>query len=419
MRSARGVLTTRGLTLLAGGTALWIVARLLGVAELHIVAAASLALVGAGGLSVVLAAPAISVRRTVTPRLAYGARGEVVVDLRNDGRPHSTLLLVEDACPPDLRAAGTRFVISELGTGRAVSLRYPIVAGARGRHTVGPLRILVRDPFGLAQRTRRDAGTDQVLVYPPIEALPPDAIRARHYGDGSSPHRQPFEDGDEFHTMREYVEGDDLRRVHWPSTARRQRLMVRQQEQTRQARAFIFLDIRRCAHEGRGPHSTAEKAIGVAASLVSHLTAHGFQLCLATEADRRGNPARQSPARMLEHLAELAPSSVPGLGPALQQMADAQGLLIAVVRPTPPAAGGGSTESADARALLRAGRGRPGRIALVIASGPGDQRADALAGMLRGAGWRATTIAPGETLASRWACLDTGPHRTATAGMAP
>lgn len=398
-----GTLTSRGLTLLVGGAALWLVGRLLGVTELSIVAVTSIALVGASGLAVMLATPAIFVRRmVVTPRLDYGARGEIAVTLRSDKRLYSTTLLVEDTCHLSLldHPTDARFVVpAGLGPGQAVSLRYPITGIARGRYAVGPLRIRVRDPFGLARRTRLDSAIHHVLVYPRIEALPSGAIRGQHLGrNGSALHRRLFAPGDEFSTLREYSEGDDPRHIHWPSTAHRQTLMVRQHEQTWQARACVFLDARRSAHTGGGPDSTLEKAICVAASLVTYLAAHGFQLRLATEADHRGAAAYEDRARILERLAELQPSPVPGLGPALERARDGQGLLIVIVR-----APARLDASADVRALLRAGHARTGRIALVIASGPGDHAADALAGMLRSAGWKATTIAPTASLASRWA----------------
>ena len=51
-----------------------------------------------------------------------------------------------------------------------------------------------------------------------------------------------FRTGDEFYTMRAYVEGDDLRRIHWPSVARSGELMIRQDESTRRSTAVLFVD---------------------------------------------------------------------------------------------------------------------------------------------------------------------------------
>jgi uncharacterized protein (DUF58 family) len=387
-----------------GGILLWAVGRLLGVIELHIAAVTSVALVGLGCLRVVLSTATVSARRTITvPRLAYNAAGEVIVDLCNDGRLPSSPLLVEDDCPygllSDPSGGGPRFVLPGLGPGRAVSLRYEIAGGARGRYELGPVRVHVRDPFGLAQLTRRDTETGTVTVYPLIETLPPNAISGHHHGSESTRQRRLLTTGDEFHTMREYVDGDDLRRVHWPSTAHRQTLMVRQQEQPWQPQAMLILDTRRAAHSGSGADSTLEKAVSVAASLITYLASRGYTLGLVTEADRRTMPV-ESVERLLDRLAELRASALPGLAPAIERARRGEGLLVAVL--PPPSDSGPITGHRDIRALLGAGRPYLSRVGVVITPSEGDQRAAELAAVLAAAGWATTTLAPGQALAARW-----------------
>lgn len=405
------MLTTRGLTLGVGGVLLWAVGRLLGVTELHIVAVSSAALVVIGGLTGALSTASISARRTTTARrLAHGATSEVVINLRNGARTPSPLLLVEDGCPSALldnpSDGGPRFALSGLAPGRVVALRYRIVGSARGRYELGPLRVHVRDLFGLTQRTRRapapgQAPVSQILVYPPIEALPPGAISGHHHGSGSHMQRRLLNTGDEFSTVREYVEGDDLRQVHWPSTAHRQTLMVRQQEQPWRPQAMLLLDARRAAHSGSGADSTLEKAVSVAASLVTHLASRGYTLRLVvTESTRRVAPVEDR-ERLLDRLAGLQPSTVPSLAPAIERVRGGEGLLTAILRP-PPASPCPIAGHPDARALLRAGRAYAGRIGVVIARGGRDRRATELAAVLTAAGWTATTVAPGQALAEHW-----------------
>lgn len=394
-----GVLTPRGLTLLVGGVLLWAVGRLLGVTELHIVAVTSVALVVMGGIVVALSTATVSAQRTITtPRLDYGATGEVVLHLRNDARLPSSLLLVEDDCDDvlldDRCDDKPRFVLAGLGAGRIVTLRYQIVGGARGRYKVGPLRFHVRDPFGLTQWTHRDTATGHVLVYPAIEALPPDVIRGHHHGNGSSQQRRLLNTGDEFYTMREYVEGDDLRHVHWPSTAHRQKLMVRQQEQPWRPQVMLLLDTRCAAHTGSRVDSTLEKAVSVTASLARHLAGRGYTLGLVTEDLASGDCDR-----LLDRLAELQASAVPRLTPAIERVRGGEGLLVAVLRPPPSGLIAGHP---DVRAVLRAGRRYTGRIGVVIADSGYDHRATKLAAVLSAGGWATTTVAPGQALTERW-----------------
>ena len=396
------MVTPRGAALLTGALLLWALGRLLGLAELYVLAGVTGALVVVGAAAVRLSTARVAARRTLSAsRLLCGGEGEVVVELRNDARLPAALLLAEDTCPRSL-SPGARFVVPGLAPGRTVALRYPVHGGARGRYTVGPLRVRVRDPFGVAQRVRRYRTTDEVVVYPRIEPLPGGATPGTHHGSGASETRRLFSAGDEFYTMREYVTGDDLRLVHWPSTARRQTLMVRQQEQPWQVEATVFCDTRSGAHRGFGPDSPLEKAVGVAASLVWYLADAGYALRLATETDVRGVELAPWQAH-LDRLAELEPSRLASISPAVRRLrAGASGLLAAVV--APPPADDAPAGHPDVRALLFAGRTFSGRLALVVTRGA-DRRGEQTAALLRAGGWRAVTISPGQPLADRWQLL--------------
>ena len=397
------MITRRGALLIFTAVALIGLGRLLGVAEFYVVAAATIALVLGAVIAVRVSTANVSVRRHLAPaRILAGGTGDVTLELRNDARLPAALLLVEDVCHSSL-APTPRFIVPGLGAGRTTGLRYVLNGTARGRYTIGPVRLRVRDPFGLAQRIRRYRSTEDAVVYPHIESLEDPPAPGMLMGSGSSAVRRLFNTGDEFYTMREYVTGDDLRQVHWPSTAHRNKLMVRQQEQPWEAEATVFCDVRHSAHRHLGPHSPLEKAVSLAASLIWHLADDGFTLRLSTDADRR-TPAVQPWSALLDRLAELEPSRGTDLAPALQRLrgSSGEGLFGAVVA-TPP----GSdpvVRHPDVRALLQAGRSFHLRLALIVDAG-WDDRAESTAALLRSAGWRATTIQPGQTLASRWRML--------------
>ena len=84
--------------------------------------------------------------------------------------------------------------------------------------------------------------------------------------------------------MRDYRRGDDLRRVHWRSSARTGELMVRREEQPWQSRATLFLDNRARSHRGQGVASSLEAAVSAAASVAMHLSSRGFAVRLVTAA---------------------------------------------------------------------------------------------------------------------------------------
>ncbi|HWB71985.1 MAG TPA: DUF58 domain-containing protein, partial [Egibacteraceae bacterium] len=397
------LITPRGLALLGCALLAWLVGRLLGVAELYVAAASAGALVAAGAIAVRVGSESIAVRRGLTTRfIHHGGSAEVLLTLRNDARLAAPLLLVEDAHHRAL-APPARFVVPGLVSGRSVTLRYRLHGATRGRFTVGPVRITVRDPFGATQRVRRYSGCDRVVVYPRIEPLGTDLPRGAHQGSRASPDRRVLLAGDEFYTMREYVTGDDLRLVHWPSTAHRARLMVRQHEQFRHAQATVLCDARAAAHVGAGADSTLEKSVSAAASVVWHLADRGYQLRLVT-VERHGPAVIESRQALLARLAELRPSRAASLAPALAAMKaqGGEGVVVAVV--APPPGGGPPTRHPDVRALLGAGRSFSDRVALVVA-GRDDDRAQVLAALLVAAGWRAVTVSPSDRLADRWALV--------------
>lgn len=408
-------MTPRGVGILGGAILVVAVGRLLGVAELYVAGTAAGALVAAAVIASRFASANVAARRSLSSRrLLVGGSAGVTLELRNTSRLPATLLLVEDRRHPSLGSA-PRFVVPGLRPGQTQALPYRLTGTVRGRYAVGPVTIRVRDPFGLAERVRRYTATDDVLVYPPIETLPRTPGSGTHRGEGSSKRRRLYVAGDEFYTMREYVQGDDLRQVHWPSTAHRQKLMVRQQELAWQMQATLICDSRAVAHRGMGPDSTLERAIGVTASVLWHLAEQGYSLRLAT-AESTQAPPIEPWGRMLDRLAELRPGRAPMLAPALERLrGSGEGLLVAVLAPPPGEEDLGT--SPEVRALLRAGRGYTGRTALVMVDRGrriSFARGQALARLLSVSGWRAAPVAVDEPLAEIW--LRLAVRRSASGG---
>lgn len=399
------MLTVRGAVLLTAAGLLWLVGRLLGVDELHVAGVAAAALVALAWLAVRLPGDRIAVRRVPgVSHLAFDAEADVTVDVRNDSRWAAPDLVVEDAVPEPLAASSSRFVVEGLKRGRTARLRYRIRGTRRGRFALGPARLRLTDPFDVARRTRRTQRVDELVVYPRIEALPEVGAAQLPHGRSDGDQHRMLNLGDEFHTMREYVQGDDLRRVHWPSTARQQKLMVRQHEMPWRAETTILLDTRGGVHTGAGPASTFEATVSAAASCASHFAHRQHLLRLATESDRHA-PAVVSRQDLLDRLAVVGPSTVPNLGGVAERLraGGGHGLLLACV--VPPPGGDPVVTAPDTRALLRAGRGFSNRIAIVVHPPGVDERAGELVSLLRAAGWRSVALSAGSALADVWPAL--------------
>ncbi len=393
-------MTRRGLGALLGVAGSWLAARLLGVPELEVAAVTLLALVAAADTWVVLLPLRLEVHRTVHPVLIPAQTTAVLeLDLVNRGPLPSPSAWFEDRVPASL-APAPPVRLPVLLPGRRRAVRIELRGAQRGRHVLGPAVVVVRDPFGLAQRRRVLAGTRTVTVLPEVWALPPGVPLGGATGQLPSGPRRPTVHGEDIADIREYVEGDDLRSVHWPSTAHRGRLMVRQAEEATVPRASLLLDLRRDRHHGSGPHASVEVAIATAASVIEHLAARRRGVTLLTRPDRHP-PTPRPAAGWMPVLAGLEPAEVDLLG-LLRQVATGpagQGTLVAVV--TAPAA-------TELRALVRAGRGATSRLAIVIdgatwtSSGAADPAAIAAVAGLRAAGWRATRLGAGDRLELAW-----------------
>jgi uncharacterized protein (DUF58 family) len=226
------------------------------------------------------ALPRVDITRRIHPAQVYEGQ-EVTVEVRVVARGRGRNLSIVDQVH-GLGAA--RFAVGALHPGRPLFARYQVLCRARGVFTIGPTEICAADPFAVAEHRALAGSTDRLVVYPAVESLTGyPAVRGLDPAVQSTrPTYAPF-GGDDFFTLREYEMGDDLRKVHWPSSAKRDQLMIRQLEIPWQARALVLLDRRL----GRYPDGASfEHAVRGAASAVAHLTQGGYSPELWT-----GDPA--------------------------------------------------------------------------------------------------------------------------------
>ncbi|MEJ7756394.1 MAG: DUF58 domain-containing protein [Nocardioidaceae bacterium] len=164
-----------------------------------------------------------------------------------------------------------RFTVDRMGAAWRRSVSYEVQASQRGHYELGPLGVRISDPFGFIALSRSFSTTSAIAVVPRVEGLTPLPLSggASHAGDRQL--RSSPSGSAEDVTVREYRQGDDLRRVHWRSTARVGSLMVRREERQWQNRATLLLDTRHRAHAGTGADSSVEWAISAAASVGVHL----------------------------------------------------------------------------------------------------------------------------------------------------
>lgn len=210
--------------------------------------------------------PGLAVERTADPdRVARGESAAMTLTVRNTGRLRVANLVAEDRC-------GNRLVpvpLLRLRPGRDTTVHYDVPTHRRGVVPVGPLRVTRRDPLGLAALARSYGDRVPVWVHPrihPLRAVPTGAGRSLDGRTDSVPHGSIT-----FDSLREYVVGDELRRVHWRTSARVGELMVRENVDTSLPRLVVVLDNRAAAHPDRvaGLAESFEAACEAAASVVA------------------------------------------------------------------------------------------------------------------------------------------------------
>jgi len=282
MREALRGLTTRGRSFLAAAAAAGISALILGERDLLRVAVLLAALPLLAAAYVGRSRYKLACTRALEPgRTPVGSSARVILRLQNMSRLPTGTLLLEDRLPYAL-GSRPRVVLERLGAHQASSVAYTVRADVRGRYPVGPLVIRLTDPFGLCELNRSFPSVDRLTVIPQVVPLPTVRLAGEYAGTGDSRARSVAVHGEDDAATREYRRGDDLRRVHWRSTARTGALMVRREEQPWESRATVVLDTRLYAHRGEGPTASFEWAVSAAASIAMHLRQAGYKLRLVT-----------------------------------------------------------------------------------------------------------------------------------------
>src|SRR5262245_26134984 len=333
MRHAMRGLTTRGRSFLAAAAAAAFSAIVLGEKDLLRVAILLAALPLLAAAYVGQTRYRLACTRSVTPaRIPVGSPARVVLRLSNLSRLPTGTLLLEDRLPYAL-GSRPRLVLERLGGQRASTVAYTVRAEVRGRYEVGPLVVRLTDPFGLCELTRSFTTTAHLTVVPQVVALPAVRLAGEFAGSGDSRARSVAVHGEDDIATREYRHGDDLRRVHWRSTARTGELMVRREEQPWESRATIVLDTRARAHRGEGPTASFEWAVSAAASVAEHLRHAGYKARLVTDAGIDVDTAGGVDVTVLDHLADVQPSQHGDLAVAVDQVRRKSdgGLVIAIL----------------------------------------------------------------------------------------
>jgi uncharacterized protein (DUF58 family) len=327
-------MTARGRAVLVLGVFCWIVAIIFGSPALYPVAA-----------GLVVAVPLAVAWVRITLRQPHVSRRWLHDDLIE--RDDVTIKLVLDREPGiPLPNVVAREQIGRLGE-QEVELRsrgrgrhagsYLLRDVPRGRHRFAPVRLSIADPFGLAEAGLALEEPQALVVYPRLVEL-----ERLFFDGGAGPEhgrrlllRRPV--GFDLHSVRDYQQGESLRRVHWPSTARRGALMVKELEDSPRDEVAVLLDGDPAAVAGSPPTSSFDVAVRVAGSILQAQVQRGRRCVLVLNTAGRESQVVSSDGpewqRALELLAAAEPTGRGSLGRLLAEHDDpaARALELAVV----------------------------------------------------------------------------------------
>lgn len=210
-------------------------------------------------------------RRLGSTTVHNGDTTTITLVLRNRRRRALRHLSIHD----EVESLGlAAFEIAKLMGEETASATYRVTCRPRGVYKVGPARAITSDPLRLAELSTPDGPIDRLVVYPTVEDLTGfPVIKGRDPAMNASRPEHSQRGGEDFYTLREYQRGDDMRRVHWPYSAKTDELMIRQLETPWQSRALVMLDVRPSVYESA---DAFEMAVSGAASVVTHLVKSGF-----------------------------------------------------------------------------------------------------------------------------------------------
>jgi uncharacterized protein (DUF58 family) len=205
-------------------------------------------------------------RRLLYGWVSVGDRMEEEFALFNrSGLPALWVEIRDQSSLPGYHIGAARSV----GASDHVRWRHASICVRRGQYRLGPWEIVSGDPFGLFRVSRRYEATQEIIIHPPIHTalpipLPPGRVEGRTRSRERSPRATV-----NAATVREYQPHDPWRWIHWPTTARRDSLHVRQFERDAAGDIRLVLDCRAAAQLGEGPDGTEEHAVLLAASLAA------------------------------------------------------------------------------------------------------------------------------------------------------
>jgi uncharacterized protein (DUF58 family) len=233
----------------------------------------------------------------------------------SDHMEGSDVLVEVELEPEGALAPGSMLLVEQIGRlgervtvldrhGGKLRARYFLDGLPRGRYTFTDVRAVLDDPFGLERVDQPIDGEGTLLVYPRLVDLD------RVFTEGIEAHQgrrlamwRPA--GFDLHSVREYQQGESLRKVHWPTTARRGELMVKDFDDAARDEVAVILDAAATPVVGTAPESSFEAQVRAAGSILQAHVRAGRRSVLVVNDARRAMQEVHSPGAEWRQAYEL------------------------------------------------------------------------------------------------------------------
>lgn len=254
----------------------------------------------------------VAVRSVSRERVHVGMPVEVELAIHNDG-PSLGLVEVVDQVPRGLAVVrGTDHIIASLPSGGDLRLRYVVRPTIKGDFEIGPVRARALDPLGFGAEDAVLPVASRVVAAPQMEDLRRTRLAPRRtrpwYGQVTS---RRLGIGTDFWGVRDYVPGDEVRRVNWKASARLDRLFSNEYEGERSGDVVIVLDARREAFVGTETDNPIEHGVRAALGIAENVLASRNRVGLIVQRDVLDRVSlafgRKQLYRILDHLVHVRP----------------------------------------------------------------------------------------------------------------
>lgn len=229
--------------------------------------------------------------------------------------PKLWVQIVDGSTLPGHRAG----YVASLGGRKRMTWRARTSCRQRGKFQLGPVTASSGDPFGLFKRRIVLTGQRELLVLPRVLPISDFLLFTGGLPGRGRSSRRALQTTTNATTIRDYVTGDAMNRIHWRASARYNKLMVKEFELDPAMDAWIFLDLHSSVQTGEGEHSTEEYGVTIAATIANYLLRQDLSLGMIVNAEQRTLLSLDRGDRQIERMLELLAVVTAGNGPELKE----------------------------------------------------------------------------------------------------